>query len=65
MNQKTPGGGGVLVKILIGMLVFFLGLKFTKTSFFWVSLSCRHFLGLKKFPSFFGFIENLRHFLGY
>ena len=28
--------------------VIFLGLKFTKTSFFWVSLSCRHFFGVEK-----------------
>ena len=28
--------------------VIFLGLKLTKTSFFWVSLSCRLFLGVEK-----------------
>ena len=28
--------------------VTFLGLKFTKTSFFWVSLSCRHFFEVEK-----------------
>ena len=28
--------------------VTFLGLKFTKTSFFWVSLSCSHFFEVEK-----------------
>ena len=28
--------------------VIFLGLKFTKMSFFWVSLSWRHFCGIEK-----------------
>ena len=45
--------------------VIFLGLKFTKMSFFWVSLSWRHFFGVDKIGViFFGFIENLRHFFG-
>ena len=36
------------MKILIGMLVSFLGLKFTKMSFFWVSLNWGHFFGVEK-----------------
>ena len=33
--------------------VIFLGLKFTKMSVFWVSLSWHHFFGVEKLPSFF------------
>ena len=60
------GGGGTGENFDRDARVIFLGLKFTKTSFFWVSLSCRHFFGFEKIAViFFGFIENLRHFLGY
>ena len=45
--------------------VIFLGLKFMKMSFFWVSLNWRHFFGVEKIAViFFGFIENLHHFFG-
>ena len=54
-DMVVSQGGGTCENFDRGALVIFLGLKFTKMSFFWVSLSWHHF---------FGFIENLHHFFG-
>ena len=54
--------GGYLLKILIGMLVSFLGLRLIKMPFF-VSLNWRHSIVVEKLQSLFGFSENLHHFL--
>ena len=51
-SNKIPRGG-TCENFDRDARVIFLGLKFTKMSFFWVSLSWRHFLGLTKLPSFF------------
>ena len=53
------------MKILMGMLVSFFGFEIYENVIFWVAKSWRHFLGLKKLMSLFGFIENLCHFLVY
>ena len=46
--------------------VIFLGLKFTKMSFFWVSLSWRHFFGVEKIAVIFlGSLKICVIFLGY
>ena len=46
--------------------VIFLGLKFTKMSFFWVSLSWRHFFGVEKIGVIFlGSLKICVIFLGY
>ena len=41
-------GGGTCENFDRDARVIFLGLKFTKMSFFWVSLSWRHFCGVEK-----------------
>ena len=70
LRATCPGGGAFICdNFYRDACVIFLGLKFTKMSFFVVSLSLCHFLGLKKLPSeklpsFFEFIEHLRHFFG-
>ena len=51
--NKPQGGGGTCENFDRDARVIFLGLKFTKISLFWESLSWCHFLGLKKLPSFF------------
>ena len=48
MSCSMPRGGGTCENFDRDARVIFLGLKFTKTSFFWVSLSCRHFFGVEK-----------------
>ena len=46
--------------------VIFLGLKFTKMSFFWVSLSWRHFFGVEEIAVIFlGSLKICVIFLGY
>ena len=46
--------------------VIFLGLKFTKMSFFWVSLSWHHFFGVEKIAVIFlGSLKICGIFLGY
>ena len=57
-------GGGTCEILDRDARVIFVGLKFMKMSFFWVSLNWRNFFGFENLPSFFGSIENLRHFLG-
>ena len=45
--------GGTCENFYRDARVIFLGLKFTKMSFFWVSLSWRHFLGVEKIAAIF------------
>ena len=47
-----------------GARVIFLGLKFDKTSFFWGWSKLRLVFGVEKITVIFGFIEDLRYFLG-
>ena len=43
--KNSAPGGGTCDNFDRDASVIFLGLKFTKMSFFWVSLSWRHFFG--------------------
>ena len=47
-SMVPGGGGGTCENCDRDARVIFLGLKFTKMSLFWVSLSWRHFLGVEK-----------------
>ena len=62
-----PRWGGALVKILIGMLMSFLGgFKLMKISFFWVYLNWRHLFGVEKIAVIFlGPLKICVIFLGY
>ena len=64
-HQESPGGG-TCENFDRDARVIFLGLKFTKMSFFWVSLSWRHFFGVDKIAVIFlGSLKICGIFLGY
>ena len=47
-RKSGPGGGGTCENFDRDARVISLGLKFTKMSFIWVSLSWHHFFGVEK-----------------
>ena len=62
----TPPRGGTCENFDRDARVIFLGLKFTKMSFFWVSLSWRHFFVVEKIGVIFlGSLKICVIFLGY
>ena len=64
--QTIPGGGGTCENFDRDARVIFLGLKFTKMSFFWVSPSWRHFFGVDKIAVIFlGSLKICGIFSGY
>ena len=65
LRLNSPGGGGTCETFDRDAHVIFLGLKFTKMSFFWVSLSWRHFCGVEKIAVIFlGSLKICVIFLG-
>ena len=64
--SELPQGGGTCENFDGDARVIFLGLKFMKMSFFWVSLSWRHFFGVDKIAVIFlGSLKICGIFLGY
>ena len=53
------------MKILIGMLVSYFGFEIYENVSFLGFAKLASFIGIEKIAIIFGFIENLRHFLGY
>ena len=65
-SELPQGGGGTCENFDRDARVIFLDLKFMKMSFFWVSLSWRHFFGVDKIAVIFlGSLKICGIFLGY
>ena len=66
LKTLWPPQGGTSENFDRDACVIFLGLKFTKMSFFWVSLSWHHFFGVEKIAVIsLGSLKICIIFLGY